>query len=49
MAAARAGMPTAYVPIIGEYGEGNDIEMSPDPSFTVNATDFPDLTRQLLA
>ena len=49
MAAARAGMPTAYVPIAGEYGEGNDIEMSPDPSFTVNATDYPDLTRRLLA
>ena len=48
-AAARAGMPTAYVPVLGERGEGNDPDMSPDPSFTINATDFPDLTRQLLA
>ena len=48
-AAARAGMPTAYVPVLGERGEGNDPDMSPDPSFTINATNFPDLTRQLLA
>ena len=48
-AAAQAGMPTAYVPIPGERGEGNDPDMSPDPSFTVNAANFPDLTRQLLA
>lgn len=48
-AAARAGMPTAYVPVAGERGEGNDPDMSPDPSFTINATNFPDLTRQLLA
>ena len=48
-AAARAGMPTAYVPVATERGEGNDPDMSPDPSFTVNATDFPDLARQLLA
>ena len=48
-AAARAGMPTAYVPVATERGEGNDPDMSPDPSFTVNATDFADLARQLLA
>ena len=48
MAAARAGMPTAYVPISGERGEGNDPDLSPDPSFTVNATGYPDLARQLL-
>ncbi len=48
-AAARAGMPTAYVPVPGERGEGNDPDMSPDPSFTINATNFPDLTCQLLA
>ena len=48
-AAARAGMPTAYVPVVGERGEGNDPDLSPDPSFTVNATDFADLSRQLLA
>ncbi len=48
-AAARAGMPTAYVPVVGERGEGNDPDLSPDPAFTVNATDFADLSRQLLA
>ena len=48
-ASAQAGMATAYVPIAGERGEGNDPDMSPDPSFTVNAVDFPDLARQLLA
>ncbi|MDE2987712.1 MAG: haloacid dehalogenase type II [Chloroflexota bacterium] len=48
-AAARAGMPTAYVPVATERGEGNDPDMSPDRSFTVNATDFADLSRQLLA
>ena len=48
-AAARAGMPTAYVPVATERGEGNDPDMSPDPLFTVNATDFADLARQLLA
>ena len=42
-------MPTAYVPILGERGEGNDPDLAPDPSFTVNATDFPDLAKQLLA
>ena len=48
-AAARAGMPTAYVPVRGERGAGNDPDLSPDPSFTINAADYPDLTRQLLA
>jgi len=48
-AAARAGMATAYVPIAGERGEGNDPDMSPDQSFWVNAADYPDLARQLLA
>jgi len=47
-AAARAGMPTAYVPVVGERGEGNDPDLSPDPSFTVNATDFAGLSQQLL-
>ena len=48
-AAARAGMTTAYVPVRGERGAGNDPDLSPDPSFTINAADYPDLTRQLLA
>jgi 2-haloacid dehalogenase len=47
-AAARAGMPTAYVPVAGERGIGNDPDMSSDPSFTINATNFADLSRQLL-
>ena len=47
-AAARAGMATAYVPVPGERGAGKDPDLSPDPSFTVNAADYPDLARQLL-
>ena len=48
-AAARAGMPTAYIPLVGERGAGNDPDLTPDPSFTVNATDWSDFSRQLLA
>jgi len=48
-ASQRAGLPTAYVPIAGERGAGNDPDLSPDPSFTINAVDFPDLASQLLA
>ncbi len=48
-AAARAGMPTAYVPVVGERGAGNDPDLTPDPSFTINATDFADLSGQLLS
>ena len=48
-ASQRAGMATAYVPIATESGDGRETDMTPDPSFTVNATDFPDLATQLLA
>ena len=43
-AAARAGMPTD-VPVPTERGEGNGHVPRPN----INATNFPDLTRQLLA
>ncbi len=48
-ASQRAGMATAYIPIATESGDGRETDMTPDPSFTVNATDFPDLATQLLA
>lgn len=47
-AAAAAGLRCAYVSRPGERGEGNDGEPSPQSDFDVNATDFPDLARQLL-
>ena len=46
-AAKEAGLHTAYVPRPGERGEGNDPDLSPQPDFDVNATDFHDLARQL--
>lgn len=46
-AAKAAGLHTAYVPRPGERGEGNDPDLSPQPDFDVNATDFHDLARQL--
>ncbi len=47
-AAKAAGLHTAYVPRPGERGEGNDPDLSPQPDFDVNATDFHDLTRKLV-
>ncbi len=47
--AAVAGMHTAYVPRPRERGEAHDSDLSPLPEFDVNATDFPDLAKQLLA
>lgn len=47
-AAKAAGLHTAYVPRPGERGEGNDPDLSPQPDFDVNATDFPGLARQLV-
>ena len=47
-AAKAAGLHTAYVPRPGERGEGNDPDLSPQPDFDVNATDFRDLTRKLV-
>ena len=46
-AAKAAGLYTAFVPRPGERGEGNDPDLSPQPDFDVNATDFDDLARQL--
>ncbi|HJO82290.1 MAG: HAD-IA family hydrolase [SAR202 cluster bacterium] len=46
-AATAEGMNTAYVPRPGEQGEGHDRNLSPLPEFDINATDFPDLVRQL--
>ncbi len=47
-AAKAAGLHTAYVTRPGERGEGNDPDLSPQPDFDVNATDFHDLTRKLV-
>ena len=47
--AKAAGLHTAYVVRPGERGEGNDPDLSPQPNFDINATDFRDLTRQILA
>jgi 2-haloacid dehalogenase len=47
-AAKTAGLHTAFVPRPGERGEGNDPDLSPQPDFDVNATDFDDLARQLV-
>jgi 2-haloacid dehalogenase len=47
-AARAAGLPTAFVPRPGERGEGNDLDLSPQPDFDVNASDFHDLARQLV-
>lgn len=48
-AAISAGLRSAYVPRPGESGEGNDGDLSPQPDFDINATDFADLADQLLA
>jgi 2-haloacid dehalogenase len=48
-AAMAAGFRSAYVPRPGERGDGNDGDLSPQADFDVNARDFPDLARQLLA
>lgn len=48
-AAIAAGLHSAYVPRPRERGEGNDGDLSPQADFDVNASDFPDLVRRLLA
>lgn len=48
-AAMATGLRSAYVPRPGESGAGNDGDLSPQPDFDVNATDFTDLADQLLA
>lgn len=47
-AAMAAGLRSAYIPRPGESGEGNDGDLSPQPDFDINATDFTDLADQLL-
>ena len=47
--AMAVGMRSAYVPRPGENGDGNDGDLSPQPDFDVNATDFRDLAARLLA
>jgi 2-haloacid dehalogenase len=47
-AAKAAGLHTAYIPRPGERGAGNDPDLSPQPDFDMNATDFHDLARQLV-
>ncbi len=46
-AAMVAGFRSAYVPRPGERGEGNDGDLEPQDDIDVNATDFPDLARQI--
>ena len=46
-AAGALGFKTAYVPRPLEYGPDREIDMTPDPAFDVNATDFLDLATQL--
>lgn len=48
-AAMAAGLRSAYVPRPGERGAGNDGDLSPQVDFDVNALDFADLARRLLA
>lgn len=48
-AAMAAGFCSAFVPRPGEWGPGNDPDLSWQPDFTVNAADFADLASQLLA
>jgi 2-haloacid dehalogenase len=47
-AAKAAGLHTAFVPRPGERGAGNDADLSPQPDFDVNATDFHELARRLV-
>lgn len=47
-AAAAAGLYTAYIPRPGEKGVGNDLDLSPQPDFDINVTDFGDLVQQLV-
>ena len=42
-AAGALGFRTAFVPRPGEYGPDREVDMTPDPSFDIVATDFNDL------
>lgn len=48
-AAMDAGLHSAFVSRPGERGPGDTTDTDPQPDFDVNATDFADLTSQLLA
>ncbi len=47
LAAARTGMRTAFVPRPEEAGPNFPVDLTPDPSFDIVATDFHDLAAQL--
>lgn len=47
LAAAQAGMRTAFVPRPKEAGPNYPADLTPDPSFDIVAADFHDLARQL--
>ena len=46
-AAARQGLRTALVLRPNEYGKGRHPDLSPEPAFDINASDFGDLATQL--
>jgi 2-haloacid dehalogenase len=46
-AAARQGLRTALVLRPNEYGKDRHPDLSPEPAFDINATDFGDLAAQL--
>ena len=46
-AARSVGLKTAFVPRPLEYGPGARVDLTPDPSFDLVATDFNDLATQL--
>ena len=45
--AQRNGLHTAFVPRPLEHGPDSHLDLTPDPSFDLVATDFEDLARQL--
>ena len=47
LAAAQTGMRTAFVPRPHESGPNFPVDLTPDPSFDIVATDFHDLAAQL--
>ena len=47
LAAAQTGMRTAFVPRPDEAGPNFPVDLTPDPSFDIVATDFHDLASQL--
>ena len=47
LAAAKSGLRTAFVPRPLEAGPNRAVDLTPDPSFDVVATDFHDLATRL--